>query len=179
MGGVNFFLATTFTWVHHDDSHISVHLSQYVFTKFMRHRFSVGEINLVPIMTLYYSGYLIDSIPAADPNDPDLKQHMKVYQCIIGSINWLVQYTHPDLAPVLTFLATYNIAHNHQYYKAALHILKCLISISEYDIFYHSDSCNTPQAFNHFPHHHNEEAYSNATPSYPSEYHQLTAFSFQ
>ena len=33
------------------------------------------------------------------------------------------------------------------------------------------------QAFNHFLHHHDKEAYSDATPPFPSKYHELTGFS--
>ena len=34
----------------------------------------------------------------------------------------------------------------------------------------------TIQAFNHFPHHHDREAYTEATNPSPPEYHQLTAY---
>jgi len=69
------------------------------------------------------------------------------------------------------------MAPSHQHYKSALHVLKYLVSTSEYGISYHSNSCNTLQAFNHFPNHHDKEAYSDATPPSPSECHQLTAYS--
>ncbi|EJK72714.1 hypothetical protein THAOC_05724, partial [Thalassiosira oceanica] len=36
---------------------------------------------------------------------------------------------------------------------------------------------STVQAFNHFPHHHDKEAYDDAIAPSPSECHQLTAFS--
>jgi hypothetical protein len=45
-------------------------------------------------------------------------------------------------------------------------------------ISYHSNANSTVQAFNHFPHHHNKEAYSDATPPpAPSDCPNLTAFS--
>eukprot|EP00956_Cyclotella_meneghiniana_P031541 scaffold83108_cov73-Cyclotella_meneghiniana.AAC.5 len=128
-------------------------------------------------MTPYRSGIPIDSIPPPDPNDPDLKRRTKCYQGIVGCINWLATCTRPDVAPALTFLASYNTNPSHQHYKAALHVLKYLYSTSEYGISFHSSAHNTLQAFNHFPHHHDKEAYTDATPPSPAECHQLTGFS--
>ena len=50
------------------------------------------------------------------------------------------------------------------------------MSTNEYGISFHSDSSSTIQAFNHFPHHHDREAYTEATAPYPSECYQLTAY---
>ena len=119
----------------------------------------------------------IDSIPPPDPNDPDGPRRKKVYQSIVGSINWLACCTRPDIAPCLTFLASYLQAPSHQHYKSAIHALRYIYSTAEYGISYHSDARSTLQAFNHFPHHHDKEAYTDATPPSPSESHQLTAFS--
>ena len=94
----------------------------------------------------------------------------------MGSINWLATCTRPDISPVLTFLASYSNQPSHQHYKAAIHALKYLYSTSEYGISFHSDACSALQAFNHFPHHHDKEAYNDATPPSPSESHNLTAF---
>ena len=128
-------------------------------------------------MTPYRSGKPIDSIPDADPTDPDLKRRMKVYQSILGSINWLATCTRPDIAPALTFLSTYIQAPHEQHYKAAIWALRYLYSTAEYGISFHSSASTTVQAFNHFPHHHDKEAYTDTTPPSPSECHQLTAFS--
>ena len=88
MGEVDFFLGTSFTWQRHESSNVSVHHSQSAFTKkFMGHRFSEDKTNLVPNITMYCSGYPIDYMPAPDPNNPNLKRHVKVYQSIVGSIN--------------------------------------------------------------------------------------------
>ena len=128
-------------------------------------------------MTPYRSGYPIDSIPAAAPDDPDLARRTKVYQSIIGCINWLATCSRPDVAPALTFLSSYNMAPHQQHYKAALHVLKYLFSTSSYGISYHSNASDKLQAFNHFPNHHDTEAYSGATPPSPAECHELTSYS--
>ena len=111
-------------------------------------------MNRVPNMTPYRSGLPIDSLPPARANDPDLKRRIKVYQGIVGSINWLATCNRPDIAPVLTFLASYSTKSSKQHYKAAIHALKYLYSTSKYGVSFHSNASNTLQAFNHFPHHH-------------------------
>jgi hypothetical protein len=177
MGDVDYFLGTAFIWKKHDNGHLSVHLCQSAFTEFTAHRFSVHRYNQTPNMTPYRSGLPIDAIPAADPKDPDLKRRTKVYQSIVGCINWLATCTCPDVSPVLSFLASYSNCPSHGHYKAALHALKYLYSTADYGISFHSDASNTIQAFNHFPHHHDKEAYSDATPPAPGDCNNLTAFS--
>jgi len=177
MGDVDYFLGTAFTWKRREGGHLSVHLSQAAFTDHTAHRFGVDRMNPVPNMTPWRSGLPIDSIANPDPEDPDLKRRTKVYQGIVGSINWLATCTRPDIAPALTFLATYNQSPSSQHYKSAIHALKYLYSTSTYGISFHSDADNTLHAYNHFPHHHDREAYDDATPPSPGECHQLTAYS--
>ena len=78
MGDVDYFLGTAFTCTYHFDGHLYVHLSQSAFTEFTGHWFGVDKFNPVPNMTPYCSGIPIDSIPNADPKDPDLKRRTKV-----------------------------------------------------------------------------------------------------
>ena len=119
----------------------------------------------------------IDSIPLPSADDPDLKRRTEVYQSIAGSMNWLVTCTRPAIAPCLTFLESYQNTLHQQHYKAAIHALKYLYSTSEYGISFHSDATNTLRAFNQFPHHHDKEAYTDATPPFVAESHNLTGFS--
>ena len=177
MGDVDWVLGTAFTWRRHSDGNLSVHLCQSAFTEFTAHRFGVDKFNQTPAMTPYRSGYPIDSIAAADPKDPDLKRQTKVYQSIVGCLNWLATCTRPDVSPVLSFLASYSNAPSYQHYKSALHALKYVYSTADYGVSFHSDASNTIQAFNHFPHHHDKEAYTDATPPAPGDCSNLTAFS--
>jgi len=113
MGDVYYVLGTAFTWLRHNkDNNVSVHLTQTAFTKFSAHRFGVDRMNRVPSMTPYWSGIHIDSIPSPDPSDPDLPRQTKVYQRIVGSINWLATCTQPDISPVLAFLASSLVHHS-------------------------------------------------------------------
>eukprot|EP00956_Cyclotella_meneghiniana_P012602 scaffold17913_cov36-Cyclotella_meneghiniana.AAC.1 len=177
MGPVDWFLGTAFTWKRHDDGNLSVLLSQSAFIDFTAHRFAVDRFKPVPHMTPYRSGIPIDSIPPPPKNDPDQKRSTKVYQSIVGCINWVATCTRPDIAPALTFLASYNQCPSHGHYQAALHALKYLYSTSEYGISNHSDASNTIQAFNHFPSHHDKEAYEDAVPPSPGDVKRLTSFS--
>ena len=119
-------------------------------------------------MAPYCSGFPIDSITPIDPLNPDLPRRRQVYQSIVGCINWLATCTRPDIPPALTFLASYSNYPHPQHYKAAVHTLKYLMSTNEYSISFHSQSSSTIQAFNHFPHHHDKEAYTEATAPPPS-----------
>ena len=108
MGNADYFLGTAFTWLSHDNGHVSVHLCQAAFTEFAANRFGVDKMNRVPNMIPYRLGLPINSLPPAQANDPDLKRRTKVYQGIVCSINWLATCSRPDIAPVLTFLASYS-----------------------------------------------------------------------
>ena len=178
MGDVDYLLGTAFTWKRHTNGELSAFLSQTAFTEYMAHRFAVDTMTPVPNMTPYRSGLPIDAIPPPNPKDPDLKRRTKCYQSMVGCINWLATCTRPDVSPVLTFLASYSTNPAHQHYKAALHVIKYLLSTSDYGISFHSHATSTVQAFNHFPHHHDKEAYSDATPPpSPADCRNLTAFS--
>ena len=177
MGPVDWFLGTAFTWKRHEDGNLSVFLSQSAFIDFTAHRFAIDRCKPVPHMTPYRSGIPIASIPGPPKGDPDQKRRTKVYQSIVGCINWVATCTRPDISPCLTFLASYNQNPSHGHYQAALHALKYLYSTAEYGISYHSDASNTIQAFNHFPAHHDKEAYTDATPPSPGDVQRLTSFS--
>jgi hypothetical protein len=177
MGTVDYFLGSAFNWKRHSDGNLSVLLTQSAFVEYSAHRFAIDRLSPVPNMTPYRSGMPIDSIPPPDPKDPDQKRRTKCYQAIVGCINWLATCTRPDVAPALTFLASYNTIPSYQHYKSALHVLKYLYSTSDYGICFHSFANPNIQAFNHFPHHHDKEAYSDATPPAPADCHQLTAYS--
>eukprot|EP00804_Cyclotella_cryptica_P021483 CCRYP_005804-RA/>CCRYP_005804-RA protein AED:0.39 eAED:0.32 QI:0/-1/0/1/-1/1/1/0/524 len=179
MGTVDYFLGTAFNWKRHADGNLSVLLSQSAFIEYAAHRFAINKLTPTPNMTPYRSGIPIDSIPPPDPKDPDLKRRTKCYQGLVGCINWLATCTRPDISPALTFLASYNRNPSHEHYKSAIHAMKYLYSTSEYGISFHSSAQHTIQAFNHFPHHHDKEAYSDASPPLPSpaDCNNLTAFS--
>jgi hypothetical protein len=176
MGDVDYFLGTAFTWKRWDDGHLSVHMGQNAFVEYLGHRFALTNFVPVPNMTPYRSGLPIDAIPSPNPKEPDFKRRRKLYQSIVGCINWLAVCTRPDVSPALTFLASYSTAPHIQHYKAALHVVKYLISTADYGISFHSNAGHTTQAYNHFPAHHDREAYTDAIPPSPAECSRLTGF---
>ncbi len=109
--------------------------------------------------------------------DPSFLRLRAQYQSIVGSLNWLATNTHPDLAPVTSFLATYNHHPTSQHMDAALHAIKYIRSTVEYGIAFHSNSESTASAFLHFPFHHDVEAYNDAIPPTAAEQSELTAYS--
>ena len=151
MGDVDYFLGTEFTWLHQINGNISVHLCQSAFTLFTVHRFSVQIAKNISNVTPYRSGLPTDSIPPVDTLDPDLLRQLQVYQSIVGCINWLATCTHPNIAPVLTFLASNSNCPHPQHYKAVVYALKYLMSTNEYGISFHYKSSATIQAFNNLP----------------------------
>ena len=82
-------------------------------------------------MKPYRSGFPIDSIPPFDPLDTDLPRRQQVYHSIIGCINLIVTCTSPDIAPVITFLASYSNSPDPQHYKATVRALKYLTRTNE------------------------------------------------
>ena len=150
---VNYFLGTEFNWLQRDIGNISEHLCQSSFTKFTAHLFSVHTFNKVLNMTPYHSGFPIYSIPPVYPLDIDLFCWKRVYQIIVGCINWIATFTCLCIDAALTFLDSYSNSPHQQHYKAAIHALKYLTSTNDYGISFHSKSYSTIQDFIHFPHH--------------------------
>ena len=145
MGDSDYFLGTAFTWIQHKYGNISVHLCQSALTELISHRFSVQSAKKVPNMTPYSSGFPIYYIPPVDPLDPDLPSRRQFYHIIVVCINWIATCTCPDIAPVLTFLASYINSTHPQHYKAAVHAIKYLTGTNEYGISFHSKSLSTIQ----------------------------------
>ena len=95
---------------------------------------------------------------------------------INGSLNWLATNTRPDLAPIVSFLASYNRYPSKEHLKAALYTLRYVNSTHEYGISFHSKSPAAIQSFVHHPFDHDVEAYSDARPPQAHEFHELTSF---
>ena len=167
MVNLDYFLGTAYNWLQHADGNISVHLCQSAFTEFTANRFSVNIVKKVPRTTPYRSGFPIESIPTVDALDPDLTRQKQVYQSIFGFINWLATFTHPDIVPALTFIASYSNYPHPQHYRATGRALKYLTSKNEYSISFHSNSSSTIQEFNNLSHHHNMDSYTESTAPSP------------
>jgi len=179
MGTVNWFLGTHFKWSEHHDGHLSVLLSQKAFAQNLVERHRLGSVNYNPRVSPYRSGCPIDSFPSAkvDENDKHFVRRRQAYRSLVGGLNWLATNTRPDLAPVVSFLASYNHCPSKQHMESALYVVRYLRSTASHGIAFHSGSPSTSNAYVHYPAPHDAEAYHDSTPAPHDRMHQLTAYS--
>jgi hypothetical protein len=138
MGLVEWFLGIHFSW-HFTSSRVDVHLNQTGFAASLVELFCWDSWDPTPTATPYQSGVPINSIapsPGAD-DYPSQLQRTKAYQSLIGSIGWLAMATRPDLAPVHSFLSSYNSKPSSGHMKAALHALHYIHSTHDFGIHLH------------------------------------------
>ncbi len=91
---------------------------------------------MTPDVTPYCSGLPIDTIPESDKDvdSPMFQECKQKYQSIVGSIGWLAQSTHPDLAPSHSFLSAYSNKPSCSHWNAALYVLHYIHSTVDYGI---------------------------------------------
>ena len=139
-------------------------------------RFGLGNASRTPHMTPYRSGLPIDSVPPPDKNDPDQARRTTVYQSLVGCLNWLAVCSRPDLATVVSFLASFMNKPSNGHYSAAVYALRYALSTSSYGVSFQSEAKAILEAFFRFPHAHDTEAYSDAAPPLANKRHELTAY---
>jgi hypothetical protein len=129
--------------------------------------------------TPYWSGVPIDSIvPSADAdNSPSQLQWTEAYQSLIGSFGWLAMATQPDLAPIHSFLLSYNSKPSLERMHATLHVLHYIHSTHNYGIHLTLSVTDPVHTFVHFPDSSDVEAYTDAKPPCPSHQSPLTSYS--
>ena len=107
MGEVDYFLATAFNWLHHNDDNIFVHSSQSAFIRHTALHFCVNKHNKFPDMTPYCSGLSIEDIPQPEKwmliSNAALNSTKAL---LIPSTGWLNALNlKPDFTPILTLIA--------------------------------------------------------------------------
>ena len=120
----------------------------------------------MPTATPYRSGVPIDSIAPSTDKDtfPAQLHHTEVYQSLIGSIGWLTTATCPDLAPVHSFLSSYNGKPSLGHMRAVLYALHYIHSAHNHEITFSSAATAPVHTYIHSPDSVDVEAYSNAKP---------------
>ncbi len=139
MGLVEWFIGEYFSW-RFTPLKVDVHLNQTSFVANLVEQFCRDTWEPTPTATPYRLSVPIDSIAASSDDDdsPSQIRRTEAYQSLIGSIRWLATATRPDLAPVHSFLSSYNIKPSSGHMKAALHVLHYIHSTRNYDIhLYH------------------------------------------
>lgn len=178
MGLVEWFLGIHFSW-RITSSRVDVHLNQTGFAANLVEQFHRDSWEPTPTATPYRSGVPIDSIaPSSDPDDsPAQLRRTDAYQSLIGSIGWLATATRPDLAPIHSFLSSYNSKPSTGHMKAALYVLHYIHSTHDFGIHFTSSSQEPIHTFIHFPDSADIEAYTDAKPPSTSHQSPLTSYS--
>ncbi len=163
MGLVEWFLGIHFSW-RITPSRVDVHLNQTGFAANLVEQFYCNSREPTPTATPYCSGVPIDSIARFSDKDDSSSQLQQTdaYQSLIGSIGWLATATRPDLAPVHSFLSSYNNKPSSGHMKAALHVLHYIHSTHDHGIHYTLSATDLVHTFVHFPDSLDVEAYTDA-----------------
>ena len=128
-------------------------------------------------MTPYRSGLPVDAIRPKHLPPEEQEPLTKRYQSIVGHLNWLATCTRPDIAPSVSFLASYNQAPTVQHFDAARYVVRYLRSTLGHGISF-SSRCHTRlKTFLHIPHPHDIESYSDARHPLDHETHELSTYS--
>ncbi len=132
-----------------------------------------------PTATPYRLGIPIDSTASSSDKDDSPSQlcWTDAYQSLIGSIGWLATATHLDLAPVHSFLSSYNSKPSSGHMKAVLHVRDYIHSTHDHGIHYTLLAIDPVHTFVHFPDSLDIEAYTDAKPPSPSHSSPLTSYS--
>jgi hypothetical protein len=155
---------------------VDVHFNQTGFAANLVEQFCCGSWEPTLTATPYQSGVPIDSIASSSDSDdsPLQLRWTEAYQSLIGSIGWLATATCPDLAPVYSFLSSYNNKPSSGHMKAALCVLHYIHSTHSHGIYYTSLVTDPVHTFVHFPDCSDVEAYTDAKPPSPSHFSPLT-----
>ena len=116
--------------------------------------------------------------PSSDADDlPTQIWHTEAYQSLIGSIGWLAGSTHPDIAPVHSFLLSYSSKPATGHMKATLYALHYIHSTHDYGITFTSSITSPIHTYVHFLDSLDVEAYTYAIPPSRTTCAPLTAYS--
>jgi len=154
-------------------------LNQTGFAAHLVEQFCRDTWKPTPTATPYHLGIPIDLIACSsdDYDSPSQLRRTEAYQSLIGSIGWLATATRPNLAPVHSFLSSYNSKPSTGHMKVALHVLHYIHSTHNYGIHFTSSDTNPIHTFVHFPDSSDVEAYTDAKPPSPSHSSPLTLYS--
>jgi hypothetical protein len=113
---------------------VKVYLSQTGFASYLVEENNIHHRNITPGATPYRSGLPIDACPKSDKDkeSPGFLKRKRKYQSIVGSIGWLAQSTHPNLAPLHLFLLAYNNKPSRSHMNMALYVLHYIHSTIDY-----------------------------------------------
>jgi hypothetical protein len=151
MGKVSHFLGIEFTWRYHEDGNLSVCLTQQSFTEQLIDSVGVPFSGVSTFTSPYHSGLVIDSIPHREMDSSSHDTLRLNYQSLLGSLNWLVHTTCPDLSTVVSLLAQHQSNPSPGHLEAAHHVFKYLAGTKQLGIYFMSTKRSVMESFLHFP----------------------------
>ncbi len=178
MGLTEWFWGIHFSW-HITKSKVVVHMNQLGYAAHLVEQFARDSWEPTPTATPYRSGVPINSITPSTDDDasPAQLRCTEAYLSLIGSIGWLATATHPNLAPVHSFLSSYSGKPSLGHMRAALYTLHYIHSTHNHGITFSSTDSTSIHTYIHFPDSANIKAYSDAKPPPSATYAPLTTYS--
>jgi len=151
MGQVSLFLGIEFSWIHHQDGHLTVHLTQQSFAETLIESMGLDDVGLSTFLSPYRSGLPIDSVPHESMTSSDRDTLRLAYQSLVGSLNWLAHTTRPDLSTVVSMLAQHQSNPSPGHMDSARYVVKYLAHTKNLGIYFTSTKRSILESFLHFP----------------------------
>ena len=137
-GKCDSFYWSQITWEQTETTTIA-HLSQTAYVESILQNLNIDVDSINHIKTPYRSGLPVDSIKPQTLTSDQLSQLETKYRSILGSLNWLVQGTRPDIAVIHSLLAKYQNNPSRGHLTAAIHVLKYLRNTKHLGISFHTN----------------------------------------
>jgi hypothetical protein len=151
MGQVSLFLGTEFSSLTHDDGHLTVSLTQQSFVETFVESLNLNVGGTSIYLSPYRAGQSIDAIPHQSLSSSERNVLRLKYQSLVGSLNWLVHTTRPDLATVVSLLVQHQSEPSLGHYDAACYVVKYLALTKTMGIYFTSRKRSMLESFLHFP----------------------------
>jgi hypothetical protein len=152
MGQVSMFLGTEFTWVHHDDDHVTVTLTQQSFIETLTDSLGLTSGQFSTFTSPYKSGKSIDSVPNDITLSTAARDELRLhYQSLVGSLNWLAHTTRPDISTAVSLLAQHQSNPSSGHLDLARYVASYLAQTKTLGIFFTSRRRAIVESFLHFP----------------------------
>jgi hypothetical protein len=126
MGQVSLFLGTEFSWIMHEDGHVTVSLMQQSFIENLCESLSIKSVQTSHFTTPFRSNHAIDSVIHESMSPSDCDDLRLKYQSLVGSLHWLVHTTHPDLSTVVSLLGQHQNNPSLGHYDTAIYVTQYL-----------------------------------------------------
>ena len=151
-GDITHFLGIKFTNQHHEDGHVTCHMSQPVDIENLIKKVGLHHTQTNPTKTPYRSGHPVDSVPHDDSLPPSERAELNQYlQEIVGAMNWIAGHTRPDISTITNILAQYNHNCSKGHIDAAKYAIRYLLGTQDYGIQFSSKNKADFDSFVQFP----------------------------